>query len=748
MNESTHVTAASPDLRSVGRLRVAQLAGLLVFGAALVLVTLFAWRGFTSAADAHRRDSEVANTLTMLRDQATVVQRDYWRYQVEEGGGIPPNLISTITRFGDIARTQAEEERRRDPNSPAARAAATAISSLDAVLALAPSLFAARDQEARNAVMARAFRGPVPAHVNALSRWADLAVQRSGDSMDAQASRVRWLATWLGTLVAVLLGFGIAIYLLLGRVRTHLAREFADAAAEEAALRRVATTVAESDDLETVFQTIADEVVTLLGVEAGWLDRCEHDHATTVASRAPQAWVDAVAHLGADPRVVIQPDSVRGRALRTGVPARVADYRATSGVMPQFMIELGVRSSVAAPVFVDGRVWGVVVAVASDPAALPEGCEERLVPFARLAGVAIANAKARALLAERASTDALTLLPNHGAFHGRLGEEVASAMSDGRALGLVMMDIDHFKAINDTFGHPVGDRVLTEVARRLQSLIRSGELLARTGGEEFAWLLPGSDREGAFAAAERAREAIRGEPFPEVGMVTISAGVCGLERARDAHDLLAKADAALLVSKDSGRDRTRAFDAHKSDDATDVLGGPDRFDSLRAFDALGAVARAVDSRHPRTLNHSTRVARLSEQIALALHWGPDEARCLAQAASLHDVGRMGAADDIAPHEAAELSARLTTDTLSLEQSEWIRLCAADMGTPVPEGARIIAVANAWDELAHGTATAPEHDTATAHEMLRAMRDTQLDARVVDTLESVVHAEPPPRTVTL
>jgi len=155
-----------------------------------------------------------------------------------------------------------------------------------------------------------------------------------------------------------------------------------------------------------------------------------------------------------------------------------------------------------------------------------------------------------------ATTDPLTGLANHRSFHERLGFEAARAVRHGRPLSLAILDLDHFKLVNDRYGHPAGDEVLREVAARLLRLARAGELIARVGGEEFAWVLPDTDAAGAQAAAERARAAVRGQPVPPAGTVTLSAGVCDLAHASDVAGLYRRADEALYLAKRGGRDRT------------------------------------------------------------------------------------------------------------------------------------------------------------------------------------------------
>ena len=155
-----------------------------------------------------------------------------------------------------------------------------------------------------------------------------------------------------------------------------------------------------------------------------------------------------------------------------------------------------------------------------------------------------------------ASHDPLTGLANHRLFHQRLAEEVAMARRHERPLSVAILDLDRFKQINDAYGHLVGDQALVSVAQRLSSMVREGELLARVGGEEFGWILPEADEEGAHAAAERARAAVGGSDLPPVGRITISVGFAGLRDDLDASGLYDRADQALLRAKRDGRDRT------------------------------------------------------------------------------------------------------------------------------------------------------------------------------------------------
>jgi diguanylate cyclase (GGDEF)-like protein len=161
-----------------------------------------------------------------------------------------------------------------------------------------------------------------------------------------------------------------------------------------------------------------------------------------------------------------------------------------------------------------------------------------------------------------AEHDALTGLFNRRAFDDHLARAIAREDRQGGRLALLLLDIDHFKKLNDTYGHPAGDAALAGTARRLERLLRKGDLAARYGGEEFAVILPGSDEAGALRMAERVRQALEKERMVFEGArlsVTASFGAAVWPAdGREAPALLAAADRALYAAKQAGRNRVTA----------------------------------------------------------------------------------------------------------------------------------------------------------------------------------------------
>ena len=157
-----------------------------------------------------------------------------------------------------------------------------------------------------------------------------------------------------------------------------------------------------------------------------------------------------------------------------------------------------------------------------------------------------------------AFTDALTGARNRRGTQKALELAVSLAEKGGSGLAIVLLDIDHFKQINDNHGHDVGDLVLIELVARLKGGVRGGDVVGRWGGEEFLIVLPTCGARSAGALAERLREAVDGERFPGAGFVTCSFGVAVWRAGLDAESLVQKADRALYDAKRSGRNRVCA----------------------------------------------------------------------------------------------------------------------------------------------------------------------------------------------
>ncbi len=191
----------------------------------------------------------------------------------------------------------------------------------------------------------------------------------------------------------------------------------------------------------------------------------------------------------------------------------------------------------------------------------PGSATDFLQHLAVIAAVCLENCVNHARLKQIGLTDPLTGVSNRRYFEQRLMEACATAQRYRRPLACLFADVDHFKRINDSWGHPAGDAVLRDIARLIAVQLRHSDVLCRYGGEEFVILLPDTAGEAACEIAERIRLAVASHPFDIPSGVTVSAGVSALEQFAEAdlagmsQQLVSRADVALYRAKQEGRDR-------------------------------------------------------------------------------------------------------------------------------------------------------------------------------------------------
>jgi diguanylate cyclase (GGDEF)-like protein len=228
---------------------------------------------------------------------------------------------------------------------------------------------------------------------------------------------------------------------------------------------------------------------------------------------------------------------------------------------------VGLQRVVAVPMCLGAEIVGVLVIHMKEPRPLERSEIRVLQTLANQAVIAIENAAAYEHTKQLATTDGVTGVANHREFQAHLDRELIRARKTKEALALIMCDVDHFKAINDSVGHPAGDKVLRHLTREiLLPAIRPKDLVARYGGDEFVLVLRGADARAAMAIAERIRRTVAGQAVmldgKAVSNLSLSLGIAVFPRDGDSREALVQAaDQALYVAKRTGRNRVVRSDA-------------------------------------------------------------------------------------------------------------------------------------------------------------------------------------------
>jgi diguanylate cyclase (GGDEF)-like protein len=533
-----------------------------------------------------------------------------------------------------------------------------------------------------------------------LVQAAPLVYDRHWSSTDFVAELVAAAAAYFAFGATVLVG------------KAHMRRHRAQAellAAEQAALRRVATAAIQGEAAEAIYDLVASEAARLLRAGAAGVLRFDGDRATVMGSWADEEeW-----RYKPGATIPVDPGSDLARARALGAPVRIAGHLLGSPIA-----RVGYSASIIAPVLIDDHAWGALAVAAANPSGLGVGDERKLTEFGALLASVISSLDERATLADQAATDPLTGLANRRALGERLAAELSRAQRHRRPLSVAIVDIDHFKQVNDYGGHEAGDAALVELARCLSGHARAEDAVGRLGGDELAWIMPDTTREQALVAIERFRRLVAAGGCGR--RITISAGICDTTTAAHPAELLSCADSALYWSKAHGRNRCWIYDP----EAIGQLSGlhePQPARRLHSLHALHALARTIDAKQPGMSEHSERVAELAVRLAHIAGWSPDRAMLLREAALLHDLGKIGVPADVLAkpgplsraelaqvREHAELTARIVEGVLEREQVAWIRAHHERPdgdGYPdglgareIPDGAALLSLADAWDAM--------------------------------------------------
>ena len=381
---------------------------------------------------------------------------------------------------------------------------------------------------------------------------------------------------------------------------------------------------------------------------------------------------------------------------------------------------------------------------------------------------------------EAAKRDPVTGLLNHGAFLQCLEEEIARNQADVGSFLLVFLDLDHFKQINDTWGHLAGDAVLCEVASRLRKDLRPGDSVGRYGGEEFALIRAGASMEQAEEQGERLRQAIEAAPCSwqnegeTTTRITISASIgvaCYGMHGVQSTVLLTMADQAMYQAKREGRNRVRIAGAHLPGTQSSILAPssgrepePER-ETLVSVQALQGLVAMIQARDATASAHASRVIRAAGQTGHRLHASPEDLFLIRLGGLFHDIGKVGIPDVIVnkagslneeeweimrqhPVIGAQILERMggifqhLAPIVRAHHERWDGSGYPQglSGTEIPLAARVLSVADAYDAMISRRPYKEPMPASAAQAELRRNAGTQFDPAVVQAFLSLLETQ--------
>ncbi|MHB0866286.1 MAG: diguanylate cyclase [Thermoleophilia bacterium] len=524
-------------------------------------------------------------------------------------------------------------------------------------------------------------------------------------------------------------------------------------------LSEIALAVSSELDWERVINTVMEKGIELTN---------SHSAAIALYDESRGVFIDTYTK-GLSPAFVSRMQFRQGglaEEVLLGDRAVFSDDLKSSHRLSRAVRDEGIKAFVCLPLKVRQRKLGVLYVYSKTSAAYGGQELSVLSILSSQAAIAIQNAQMFERTHEEAVTDGLTGLYNQKYFYARLKEEADRSARSGKPLSVIFCDLDKFKAFNDVNGHGLGDEALKSVSRLITESKRAIDIAARYGGEEFAVILPETDSTGAQIIAHRIRRRVAGFSFEAKaagnGTLTTSIGVASYPAdAAQARDLVDKADWCMYYGKRQGGNQVVLF--HEELDSFGKEPREDTIGDEMHLAAIKALAQSVDQHSTFCQRHAESVASLAADIAARLELPEDEIYRVRVAGLLHDIGFVSVPDEVvnkeeqlSPDEWEKIKSHPEVGTAILQHIASMEGFLPAIrhhhehfdgeGYPdglsrdgIPLGARIIAVADAYQAMVCDRPYRKALTREQAVDELQRSAGTQFDPAVVAVFVTLMKA---------
>jgi len=542
--------------------------------------------------------------------------------------------------------------------------------------------------------------------------------------------------------------------------KEYLREQLREREKELSVINRSSAIITSSLDIQIIYDSFIKELKKVIDVSWASIGLIEENeiHFMALSSDIGSAWQvgeripirsTAAEWVATHKKSLVEPDLLQASRFPTG----------------KYHLQQGVRSIAYLPLIVKDEVIGTLNVASLYPNAYGQGHIKLLEQLASQIAMPIENSRLYAKAEQKARIDGLTGLLNRRSLDEMITSEIGRHSRYGGIFSMIILDLDSFKAFNDNYGHPAGDKLLRQIGSVLKNSIRNADQAFRYGGDEFAILLPQTIIDSAHEVAERVRQRIASQFNSNHISVTASLGLASWPGdGIGPNEIMSAADTALYHAKRSGGNQSRRASGILQSQEK-ALAGSRNNENSEALSTIYTLAATVDARDHYTRSHSKKVNEYAVALAEAINLEPLEINKLSTCALLHDIGKIGISDEILSKPgvltAGEWEVVKNHPQLGAAIASHVRQLAPCVkgilhhherydGTGYPKGlkgeaipleARILAIADAFaamtSERPHSEASSYEE----AVEEIRRNAGTQFDPNLVKIFLSIIKVPP-------